>query len=68
MAKGPGIYDHFVTPIREETEADCVMLIVMKSGGESGFSVQSAGKYTYNLPKLLRALADRMESDLSKTH
>ena len=64
MALGPGKYDSLVTPIRLETDAAAVILIVIDGKQGSGFSVQSTSpRITKRLPALLRVMADQIEAD-----
>jgi hypothetical protein len=63
MALGPGIYDALCTYVREQSQAEGAIVIVL--GGElgSGFSVQIAEEAAaLNLPKLLREMAAEIET------
>jgi hypothetical protein len=63
MALGPGKYDAFVTHIREQTNAEGVMLLVVGGDKGSGYSVQATLEVTMAAPRYLRDLADRLEAD-----
>lgn len=43
MAHGPGKYDDFVTHVREQAQAEAVLLIVFNGNRGSGFSMQARG-------------------------
>jgi hypothetical protein len=63
MALGPGIYDALCTYVREQSQAEGAIVIVL--GGElgSGFSVQITEEAAaLNLPKLLREMAAEIET------
>ena len=63
---GPGKYDEYATVVREHTEADGVILIVIEGNQGSGFSVQSVTPgLNEKLPELLRHLANEIEQDLN---
>lgn len=64
MAIGPGKYDAITTIVRESVSAGGVVLIVIDGAHGDGFSVQATAEVTLNLPALLRAIADSIESDL----
>lgn len=64
MALGPGKYDHLCTIVRQGTNAEGVIVIVIGGDKGDGFSVQAALGVTQALPELLRRLADNIEADL----
>lgn len=65
MAIGPGKYDYLCTYVRESAQAEAVVVIVFGGNKGPGFSVQATTPTaTAQLPKLLRMLADQIESDL----
>lgn len=67
MTEGPGKYDEITTTVRETTQAAAVIVIILGGNQGSGFSIQSVGEdVTYLMPKLLRNLADEVESDLKR--
>ena len=65
MAIGPGKYDYLATAVRETTDANAVIVIVIGGQDGSGFSVQaSQHEYAVALPALLRRIADQIEADM----
>lgn len=65
MAIGPGKYDHLATYVREQAQAEAVILIVVGGDRGGGFSVQAHSlDITASLPALLRHIADEIEADL----
>ncbi len=64
MAAGPGKYDEMCVKALVETEATCVVLIVLGGKDGSGFSVNSIDASVPDLlPKMLRQVADQIEGD-----
>jgi hypothetical protein len=63
MALGPGKFDDLATIVRQQANADGVIVIVLGSPAGSGFSVQASPDVTANLPELLRYVADQIEQD-----
>lgn len=64
MAIGPGKYDDLTTYVREQSNADTAIVIVMDGNKGSGFSVQTRNlKLLARLPDLLRQMADDIEQD-----
>ncbi len=63
MSEGPGRYDDLASHVREQTNAETVVLIVIPSEtGRAGFSVQSTDhEFQASLPALLRCVADEIE-------
>jgi hypothetical protein len=64
MAVGPGRYDDLCTKVREEAQADAVVVAVINGRVGSGFSVQATGLAVVKLPALLRDLASQLEADM----
>ena len=64
MAVGPGKYDNIATIARKLSDAKAVIVIVFDGYLGNGFSVQSDGTLTPNLPTILRHIADSIESGL----
>ena len=60
---GPGKYDDVTTLVREQTQAQGVIVIVISGQHGSGFSVQAPLGVQIALPTLLRSLAAQIESD-----
>jgi hypothetical protein len=61
MAIGPGKYDFEVTQIREQLQADGIILVVF--GGIKGhsFCAQLDARIVLNTPQMLREIADNIE-------
>jgi hypothetical protein len=64
MAAGPGKYDRQATAVRELTDAEAVVVIVIGGRHGSGFSVQASLEFAVKLPALLRRVADDIEADM----
>jgi predicted glycosyltransferase len=64
MATGPGKYDREATVVREVTDADAVVVIVIGGRQGSGFSVQASLEFAVKLPALLRRIADDIEANI----
>jgi hypothetical protein len=63
MPVGPGKYDDLATLVRETTNAQAVVLIIVEGDRGSGFSVQALPPFVDGgtLVKLLRDMADQIE-------
>jgi hypothetical protein len=65
MAIGPGKYDEECTYVREATNADAVIVIVLGGLKGSGFSVQTTTPaLTKRLPEVLRYIANGIDEDV----
>jgi len=64
MATGPGKYDELATQVREQAEAQGVILMVLDGKDGSGFSVQADMATTMALPELLENVAKQIRNDL----
>jgi len=65
---GPGRYDDITTRLRELTDADGVVLIVLNGYKGSGFSVQVPEPQDgFQLATVLRAVADEVTKDTIET-
>jgi hypothetical protein len=64
MALGPGRYDDHAERILKETEAEAVLVLVVKGNKGSGFSCKAPIAITLMLPAILRRLAQ----DIEETH
>lgn len=64
MPIGPGKYDDQATRVREETEAEGVMVVVVNGNLGGGFSVQGPIDFQIGLPDVLRFMADQIEGSL----
>lgn len=63
----PGIYDDLCTNLRQETDADAVIIIIVNGSRGNGISLQSLGTEPINqIPKLLERLIDQVRDDLRK--
>jgi len=58
---GPGKYDQLATYVREQAQAEGVVVMVHRGDKGSGFSVQGPLPYLLKLPELLRLVADAIE-------
>jgi hypothetical protein len=72
MSVGPGIYDPLCTYVRETTDADAALVIILNGNRGSGFSCQSSTFAETSLPDMLEEVARtlRMEQALryKRTH
>jgi hypothetical protein len=71
MAIGPGKYDVEATMVMRRTQAAGVLLIILEGDKGNGFSlasfdVQATLDITLTLPKLLREMADQIDSDIKE--
>lgn len=65
MAIGSGKYDHLATYVREQSQAEAVILIVVAGDRGGGFSVQAhTPDVAMSLPALLRRIANDIEANL----
>ena len=62
MAWGPGKYDAECTLVRERVKADGVLIAVFNGTLGTGFAAQLSAELTMTLPKLLRDMAQQIES------
>jgi hypothetical protein len=60
---GPGKYDDICTRIREELQAEGVVLIVCRGVRGMGFSAQLTGEMLAKFPNVLREIANQMDED-----
>lgn len=63
---GPGKYDAECTRVRDATNADGVILIVIGGTLGQGFSVQAPLEVIARLPETLRDVANQIERQLRK--
>jgi L-cysteine desulfidase len=63
---GPGKYDAIADTLRNELEADGLVLIVFGGRNGSGCSMKVTDQFSSAMPGLLRKLADAQEADLNK--
>lgn len=62
MPIGAGKYDDLCTYVRENSDADGAIVIVLNGKLGNGFSVQAIAEITATLPVLLRSMAEQIES------
>lgn len=62
MKAGPGKYDALCTKVREESEAQTAIVIVMNGKDGSGFSVQSVLEDSLPLAALLEHIAKELRA------
>ncbi len=68
MPQGPGKYDDIATAAREQTDAKCIVLVVLGGNRGNGFSVQAtADVHPDDLVTVLRKVADQIEHDTKAT-
>jgi hypothetical protein len=61
---GPGKYDEVCTIVREETDADCVVVMVIGGKKGDGFSCQVTDlQMMKGLPELLEDMARQIRED-----
>jgi hypothetical protein len=64
MAIGPGKYDDLAALVREQSQAEGVIVMVIRGHRGSGFAVHVTPELTAALPAMLRRLADDLEADI----
>lgn len=67
MPLGPGKYDDWCTKVREETQAEGVILVVIGGEKGSGFSCQLTLEDLSGIPVVLRTIADEIEAGRGMT-
>lgn len=63
---GPGKYDDLCTYVRELTDADGVILVVVSGKRGQGFSMQATLEVIKIAPQVLRIIADKLDADIEK--
>jgi hypothetical protein len=64
---GPGKYDNICTVVREETEAEIAIVVVINGNKGTGFSVQSHNPDIVDvLPMILDNMASELRGDRQK--
>ena len=61
--KGPGKYDELCTHVREQTNAEAVIVMVIGGNRGTGFSCQAPLDIQVMLPVILRNVATQIEDD-----
>lgn len=64
MPLGPGKYDAICTVVREETNAQAAIVIIIGGNKGTGFSCQSAGGPLQDLPEILETVARQMRESM----
>lgn len=65
MPVGPGKYDDLCTYVREEAEAEGVLLIVINGNKGHGFSCQALEYMAGAIPDFLETVAKELRGDLN---
>lgn len=63
---GPGKYDDLCTYVREKSEAQGALILIINGNKGLGFSCQMTLPDVLALPAMLRAMADEIEADQKK--
>lgn len=66
MTIGPGKYDDLATRIREDNDADAVVVVVINGIRGTGFSVQATGPALLALPQVFHDMSHAMQGDVEK--
>ncbi len=64
IMKGQGKYDDWCTKVREATEGEGTVLIVINGNRGHGISLQGTSGVLRQLPEILRKMATDLESDV----
>lgn len=63
---GPGKYDDLCTYVREKSEAQGALILIINGNKGLGFSCQMTLPDTLKMPAMLRGMADEIEADQIK--
>lgn len=64
MPEGPGKYDDLATYVREQSNAETVLVVIIGGVYGQGFSVQSENpEVLVELPQMLRYIASQIEAN-----
>ncbi len=63
MALGPGKYDDICTLVREKTDAEAVVVVIINGNRGAGFSVQGHQPAVVYLPDLLDMVSKSIRKD-----
>jgi len=63
MTMGPGKYDDLCTQLREQAQAEGVVIFIVRGKHGNGFSVQAPLEVQATLPEVLESLAWRIRGD-----
>ena len=61
MPMGPGIYDDVATRLREELQAEGVVVLIINGNKGNGFSAQVTGEHLLSVSGILRGAADEFD-------
>ena len=61
---GPGSYNHLAEKLKEETQAEGVVLLIANGNQGNGFAVYAPPSVLIELPDLLRRAAEEIERDI----
>lgn len=64
---GGGKYDSIATGVRESTQAEGVVLLVLRGVHGSGFSMQADEAMTRALPDMLESMAQQIRRDITRS-
>jgi hypothetical protein len=65
MPLGPGKYDDLATIVREQAEAQAVIVVVFNGNKGHGFAVQAEAEIALHLPGVLEEMARQMREAVS---
>lgn len=66
MVFGPGKYDALASHVREQAEAESVLLIVFDGKEGPGFNAQVPSEKLHEVPAMLRVIASQIELDAAQ--
>jgi hypothetical protein len=65
MPTGPGKYDNEASRIREETNAELIILAILGGDKGDGFAIQTTSPAALKrVPDMLRFMADQIDNDV----
>ena len=62
MTEGKVIYNDMATLLLRFTQASAVIAIVLDGNQGSGFAIHAREGFTWDFPKVLREIADKLEA------
>lgn len=60
----PGKYDDLCTMVREETQAEGVVLMIVRGNRGSGFSAQATPNVLHSLPDAIEMVVAQLRKDI----
>lgn len=66
MPMGPGKYDTLCTLVREQLQAEGVIVMVFNGPHGDGFSVQASADITLRLPEILEDVARQIRASFER--